>query len=65
VSFAAITFCVASQRVFTAVSVYFIMTQSGNFWIHSRTYILSNANGGPTSISCSSCNLIITLVTVK
>jgi hypothetical protein len=33
VSFAAITLCVASQRVFTVV-VYFVMTQSGNFWIH-------------------------------
>jgi len=35
-SFAAITLCVASQRVFVVVSVYFIMTQSGNFWIHTR-----------------------------
>jgi hypothetical protein len=31
VSFAAITLCVASQRVFIAVVVYFVMTQSGNF----------------------------------
>jgi hypothetical protein len=31
VSFAAITLCVASQRVFIVVSVYFVMTQSGNF----------------------------------
>jgi hypothetical protein len=30
-SFAAITLCVASQRVFIVVSVYFVMTQSGNF----------------------------------
>jgi hypothetical protein len=37
VSFAAITFCVASQRVFILV-VYFIMTQSGNFWIHPRIW---------------------------
>jgi hypothetical protein len=36
VSFIAITLCVASQRVFIVVSVYFVMTQSGNFWIHSR-----------------------------
>jgi hypothetical protein len=36
VSFAAITFCVASQRVFIVVSVYFVTTQSGNFWIHPR-----------------------------
>jgi len=33
VSFAAITLCVASQRVFIVV-VYFVMTQSGNLWIH-------------------------------
>jgi hypothetical protein len=31
VSFAAITLCVASQRVFIVVSVYFVMTQSGIF----------------------------------
>jgi hypothetical protein len=36
VSFAAITLCVASQRLFIVVSVYFVMTQSGNFWIHPR-----------------------------
>jgi hypothetical protein len=35
-SFAAITPCVASQRVVTVVVV-FVMTQSGNFWIHPRT----------------------------
>jgi hypothetical protein len=35
VSFAALTLCVASQPVFifTVVVVYFVMTQSGNFWI--------------------------------
>jgi hypothetical protein len=32
VSFVAIVLCVASQRVF--VVVYFVMTLSGNFWIH-------------------------------
>jgi hypothetical protein len=32
VSFAAITLCVAFQRVLI-VSIYFVMTQSGNFWI--------------------------------
>jgi len=37
VSFAAITLYVASQRVFIIVSLYFVMTQSGNFWIHPRT----------------------------
>jgi hypothetical protein len=37
VSFASVTLCVASQRVFIFVVVYFVtMTQSGNFWIHSR-----------------------------
>jgi hypothetical protein len=40
-SFAAITLCVASQRVFIVVSVYFVMTQSGNFWILPRTWIES------------------------
>jgi hypothetical protein len=34
VSFAAITLCVASQRVLIVASVYFVVTQSGNFWIH-------------------------------
>jgi hypothetical protein len=35
VSFAAVTLCVASQWVFIVV-VYFVMTQSGNFWILPR-----------------------------
>jgi hypothetical protein len=38
VSVAAITLCVASQRVFIVVSVYFFMTQSGNFLIHPLRY---------------------------
>jgi len=33
VSFSAITRCITSERVFIVVSLYFIMTQSGNFWI--------------------------------
>jgi hypothetical protein len=37
VSFAVITLCVASQRVFIVISVYFVITQSGNFWIHSHS----------------------------
>jgi hypothetical protein len=42
VSFAAITLCVASQRVFFVV-IYFVMTQSGNFWIHTRIkYIITS-----------------------
>jgi hypothetical protein len=37
VSFVAITLCVAFQRAFVVVViVYFVMTQSGNFWIHLR-----------------------------
>jgi hypothetical protein len=39
VSFAAITLCVASELVFIVVSVYFVMTQSGNFWIYRRILI--------------------------
>jgi hypothetical protein len=50
VSFAAITFCVASQRVFIVVIVYFIMTQSGNFWIHSRI-IMYRREGELSSMS--------------
>jgi hypothetical protein len=44
VSFAAISLCVASQRVFIAVSVYLFMTQSGNFWIHPRVLFLEVYN---------------------
>jgi hypothetical protein len=36
VSFVSIILCVASERVIPEVSVYFVMTQSGNFWIHPR-----------------------------
>jgi hypothetical protein len=35
-SFATITLCVASQQMFFVV--YFIVTQSGSFWIHP-TYL--------------------------
>jgi hypothetical protein len=41
VSFVAITLYVASQRVFIVVRVYFIMTQSGNFWICPRIPVIS------------------------
>jgi hypothetical protein len=41
VSFAAITLCVASQRVFIFIS---LSTQSGNFWIHSRTYVRTHTH---------------------
>jgi hypothetical protein len=44
VSFAAITLCVASLRVFVVVVVvYFVMTQSGNFWIHPRNLIFKTS----------------------
>jgi hypothetical protein len=36
VSFAAITLCVASQRVFIVVANISLSTQSGNIWIHAR-----------------------------
>jgi hypothetical protein len=36
VSFHAVTLFVTSQRVFIVVSIYFVTTQSGNFWIHPR-----------------------------
>jgi hypothetical protein len=36
VSFATITLCVATERVFIIVVGYFSTTQSGNFWIHPR-----------------------------
>jgi len=37
VSFAAITLWRGQQRVIPKVSIYFVMTQSGNFWIHNRS----------------------------
>jgi hypothetical protein len=47
VSFVAITLCVASLRVIPKISVYFVMTQSGNFLIHSRTPVIDRINGEP------------------
>jgi len=45
VNYAAITLCVASQLVFIVVIVvYFLMTQSGNFWIHPRTFYPEERN---------------------
>jgi len=38
-SFATITLRIVSQWMFIVVSVYFVTTQSGNFWIHSRTLV--------------------------
>jgi len=43
VSFAAITLCVAAQRVFVVVVVYFFTTQSGNLWIQLPIRICANA----------------------
>jgi hypothetical protein len=57
VRFAAITLCVASQRVIAKVSLYFVMTQSGNFWIHLRTVLCKFlhlfTNSPPLSLSLS------------
>jgi hypothetical protein len=52
VSFAAITLCVASQRVFIVVIVYFVMTQYGNFWIYPRMHERENS-GRPLLIQVS------------
>jgi hypothetical protein len=40
VSFAAITLCVASQRVF--IVVVSLSTQSGNFWIQPRNFYMNS-----------------------
>jgi hypothetical protein len=73
VGFAAITFCVASQRAFIIVIViiiiiiiiivYFIMTQSGNFWIYprARARVWKDTNAGDTrqiagNYSSNPCN---------
>jgi hypothetical protein len=37
VTFAAINLCVASQRVFIVISVYFFINSVRTFWIHLRT----------------------------
>jgi hypothetical protein len=55
VSFAAITLCVASQRVF--IVVYFVMTQSGFFWIHPRSYQM-NSEGCCINLLRCTCSLI-------
>jgi len=48
VSFAAITLSVASQRAFI---VYFVMTQSENFWIHPRRLNLGTRWSGVVSFT--------------
>jgi hypothetical protein len=50
VSFAAMTLCVASQRVLVVV-VYFVMTQFGNFWIHPRL----NSGHRKSNAACTRC----------
>jgi len=45
VSFAAIILCIVSERVFLVVSVYIVMTQSGNFWIHIRMFTTAHISG--------------------
>jgi hypothetical protein len=46
VSFVAVTLCIASQCVFVVVSVHFVMTQSGNFWIYPRVWSWKGIWGG-------------------
>jgi len=41
VSFPAINLCVTSQRVFIIAVIYFVVTQSGKFWIHCRIWLQS------------------------
>jgi hypothetical protein len=41
VSFAAITLCVASQRVLLLLLFISLSTQSGNFWIHTRITMMN------------------------
>jgi hypothetical protein len=65
-SFAAITLRVASQRVFIIVfCCSFVMTQSGNFWIHPRivfklkhcVYILRSITHSHMSYSSHAANI--------
>jgi hypothetical protein len=56
VSFAAISLCVASQSVIIIIIIIiiiidFIMTQSGNFWIHSPTFRLLKDFTGSCNVS--------------
>jgi hypothetical protein len=54
VSFAAITLCVASERVIPKVSIYSLSTQSGNLWVHSRTIShLGDVIATERSVVCS------------
>jgi hypothetical protein len=54
VSFAAITLCVTSQRVFLLLLLLFISlsTQSGNFWIHPRIFAFVHFHSQPEDAPC-------------
>jgi hypothetical protein len=61
VIFAAITLCVASQRVFiVVVAVVFISlsTRSGNFWIHTRMCIGSAVRPHETTEQSVLCIMV-------
>jgi hypothetical protein len=58
VSFTAITLCVASQRVFIVVSVYFFIDSVRKFWIHPRTSWQWLDGGGGQSSPTFHCTLI-------
>jgi hypothetical protein len=69
VSFATIIICVASQQVFIVV-VYFIMTQSGNFWIHlhinfDRVEATQNGHNVNNYLSEEANNVMMTLLALK
>jgi hypothetical protein len=59
VSFAAITLCVASQRVFIVVIVYFVMTLSGKFWIHHSLAVVSSVSACQLVLLRDICTLVL------
>jgi hypothetical protein len=61
VSFAAITLCVASQRVFVVVSVYFVIDSVRKIWLHPRTslYIFVMKCYCPGLEHCQSHHLLV------
>jgi hypothetical protein len=64
VQFATITLCVASQQVFIVVGD-FIMTQSGNFWIHPHTVMMMRGRRIiPSQILCESQKFLVLSTTV-
>jgi uncharacterized membrane protein len=66
VIFAAITLCVASQQVFIVVNIYFVITQSGNFWIHPHIFqqneIIDKVGFVLSMISIKEASLVFSLV---